>query len=81
MTSLALIVNIEASLFERESRSSNHTGFITEAGWKKAEVFFESGAELGAQVFFKRLKQKVTSFRNAAADDNSVGIQQPAAVH
>ena len=64
---LALIVHIEASLLKREGRSSNHTGFVTEAGWKKLEVFFESRTELGAQVFFKRLKQKVTSFGDAAA--------------
>ena len=43
-----LLVDIEAGFLEREGCSSDHAGFITETGGKKAKILFEGRAELAA---------------------------------
>jgi hypothetical protein len=76
-----LIVDVEAGFFESEGGGTDHAGFVAEAGWKEAEVFFECRAELGTEVFLERIKKQGAGFGDAAADDDGFGIEEPAAVH
>ena len=78
---IRLVVDVEAGFFEGEGCGSDHAGFVAEASGEDAEVLLKSGTELGPEVLFERVEEKIPGFGDSAADDDGLGIEKPAAVH